>query len=111
MTPSIPTPNLGASTAQPSAPSPFGARPATVQSTTPFGQQGFAIPTPANPSTSEPLGHPVATFQAKDDPYIRFLPTNYLEILPAQIRAAFEADEFDISGVGIPELPPPIELR
>jgi nucleoporin NUP42 len=54
----------------------------------------------------------VASFSPSDDPYIPLLPSDYLNLLPPAIRAAFEADEFDVTGkIAIPDVPPPIELR
>jgi nucleoporin NUP42 len=48
------------------------------------------------------------------DPYATLLPPNYLEMLPAQVKKAFEADRFEFSGSsgsGIPFWIPPLEMR
>ena len=44
-----------------------------------------------------------------NDPYAEFLPKDYLQMLPLDVRAAFEADRFEPGKV--PLWVPPMELR
>ncbi|KAG8906138.1 hypothetical protein FRB99_007528 [Tulasnella sp. 403] len=81
-----------------------------------FGQQtrsatqGFGQTSQTTPSSSAPQTNASSSARLAQDPFSRFLPPNYLQLLPDDVKAAFEKeDEFEWGK--IPEWIPPVEMR
>lgn len=82
----------------------------------PASTSGFMSTTTTQPPTnlfnapkSTPFGNPSGASRAVKDPSAAQLPPNYLDMLPPDVRAAFDAERFEFGK--IPTWIPPIELR
>ncbi|KAI6135233.1 hypothetical protein EDD17DRAFT_1546695 [Pisolithus thermaeus] len=108
------------STFTPSSTSAFGNAPSTLPDPSPmsaFPAAGLMAPSPTTSGMSKPSSGPPDFALAKSrvhckpetDRFAALLPPNYLDIIPPDVRAAFESDKFEWGK--IPEWIPPKEVR
>ncbi|KAI5993582.1 hypothetical protein EDD15DRAFT_2266329 [Pisolithus albus] len=104
----------------PSSTSAFGNAPSTIPDPSPmsaFPAASLTAPSPATfgvgkPSSGAPdfaLAKSSVRCKPESDRFAALLPPNYLDIIPPDVRAAFESDKFEWGK--IPEWIPPKEVR
>jgi nucleoporin NUP42 len=102
---------FGASTASNAPVSAFGA--STTAPANPFGGASRNQAAPQTSSAFSQFNAAASVSRPVKDLYASQLPQNYMEMLPPDVKEAFERDRFIIGegSVGVPTWIPPLEMR